>query len=288
MLKPVKSKIGKIIFRVAISLTIIYLLFWVGIIYFQTYLIFPGQLNKYATIDIDKLEGVESIKLQTANGEIVYGLFGKALTGEGKLKPTEQSLPTILYFYGNDSNLRKSLREFNDFRKLGVNVFIPEYVGYGISSGVPSEANCYATADVAYQYLLHRSDIDHSKIIVAGWSLGSGVAIDLASRNNVAGVAVFSAYTSITSAAARLLPIFPINRSLQYNFDSLSKIKLVKAPILFIHGKADLKIPYQMSEILATKANTRVEKYFIDNARHNKIFVYVESLVEIDKFIMSL
>ena len=54
---------------------------------------------------------------------------------------------------------------------MGANVLIPEYVGYGLSTGDACEAGCYATADAAYQHLLSRSDIDPRRIVVAGASL---------------------------------------------------------------------------------------------------------------------
>ena len=71
------------------------------------------------------------------------------------------------------------------FRRLGANVMIPDYVGYGLSGGSPSEAGCYATADTAYEHLKGRKDVDPGKIVAAGWSMGGGVAVDLAARRPV-------------------------------------------------------------------------------------------------------
>ena len=62
--------------------------------------------------------------------------------------------PTLLYFYGNGMCLNDAIEDFERYRRLGLNVLIPEYVGYGMSGGSPSERGCQATAETAYEYLV--------------------------------------------------------------------------------------------------------------------------------------
>ena len=60
--------------------------------------------------------------------------------------------------------------EFSHFRKRGFNMIVPDFIGYGMSGGNPSEQGVYATADAAFDYLVDRDDIDKQKIIPFGWS----------------------------------------------------------------------------------------------------------------------
>src|SRR5579883_1954620 len=147
----------------------------------QARMIFPGSetQGKPSSV-VQPPRDAELVSLQTARGDRVVAFFGPALTPQGKPRPDAAKCPTILFFYGNAMNLSESLDDFRFFRTLGVNVMIPEYVGYGMSGGQAGETGCQATADAAYSHLLTRKDIDPTRIIVAGWSLGGAVAIDLA------------------------------------------------------------------------------------------------------------
>jgi hypothetical protein len=157
----------------------------VGAVLFSTQirLIFPGaEKQGQPTTIVQARPGEELVSLTTAHGDQVIALFGPALTPDGQPHPKAASSPTMLYFYGNAMCVNDALPEFDRFRRLGLNVMIPDYVGYGMSGGKPSESGCYATADAAFAHLLKRKDVDPAKIVVAGWSLGGAVAIDLASR----------------------------------------------------------------------------------------------------------
>ena len=88
-------------------------------------------------------------------GATVEDKFGPALTPDGRPHPNAARRPTILYFYGNGMCLKGTAYEFGHFRRLGANVLIPEYVGYGLSGGQAGEVGCRETADAAYDHLSH-------------------------------------------------------------------------------------------------------------------------------------
>src|SRR5439155_13647936 len=118
--------------------------------------------------------GVDSelVQLKTKDGTPTVALFGKALTPQGQVRSDSARRPTVIWFYGNAMCLNDCGEEFRRIRQLGANVMIVEYVGYGMAGGSASEAGCYGAADAAYDHLLSRSDIDKTKIVAAGWSLG--------------------------------------------------------------------------------------------------------------------
>jgi fermentation-respiration switch protein FrsA (DUF1100 family) len=154
-----------------------------------------------------------------------------------------------------------------------VNVLIPEYVGYGMSGGRAGEAGCYATAEAAYAYVLTRKDVDPDKIVAAGWSLGAAVAVDLASRKPVAGLVIFSAFTSMVEMARLHFPYLPASLLLRHRFESESKIARVRCPILIGHGRDDRLIPHAMSDRLAAAAGGPVSRFSVDGAGHNDFYL---------------
>ena len=177
----------------------------------------------------------ELVKLKTDRGERVVALFGPALTSDGRPDPGAGSRPTMIFFYGNAMCLSYARQDFDRYRRLGLNVLIPDYIGYGMSGGSPSEKGCQATADAAYDYLATTKKLDPKTIISAGWSLGGAVAIDLASRRQVGGLIAFSTFTSGVQMARRMLPFVPVSLLLRHRFDSLQKIAKVRCPILIGH-----------------------------------------------------
>ena len=256
------------------------LLAYVGILIFlyisQKKLIFPGASSHgQPEANVVERPGYELLTLKTADNVAIKALFGPALDHSGTIDANAKARPTVLFCYGNAMCLTAALQQFNAFRRMGVNVIIPEYVGYGMSDGEPSEAGCYAAADAAYEHLQMRPDIDKTKIVIAGWSLGGAVAIDLASRKPAAGLAAFSTFTSMAGMGHSLYPFLPtflISGILNHRFESERKIAGVHCPILIGHGTNDRMIPFAMSERLAQAATTTVTRLPVDGADHQDFF----------------
>lgn len=240
----------------------------------QTRMIFPGHITQgRPEAQVKSPAGAELVTLSTAHGDRIAAIFGTALTADGEPHPDPSGCPTILFFYGNGMCLNKSIEEFQALRRLGANVLIPEYVGYGLSTGRPSERGCYQTADAAYAYLLKQRDGNRTGIVLAGWSLGSAVAIDLASRRPVAGIAIFSGFTSMGDLARQFFPYFPTHLLIWHRFESERKIASIRCPTLIVHGRDDPLIPVEMADRLAAAAGGRVTRLTLDGAQHNDVFL---------------
>lgn len=208
-----------------------------------------------------------------ATGQQTMALFGPALTSAGLPRPDTAQQPTILFFHGNGECVNFCLNELSLFRRLGANVLIPEYPGYGMSEGEPGETGCYAAAEAAYDYLLTRPDIAPKKIIAVGWSLGGAVAIDLAARKPVAGLAAFSTFTSMHDMARSKLPFLPTAALLRHRFESEEKMTRIPCPILLGHGQRDNLIPISMSERLEKVSKGPVQRFVVEAAGHNDFFL---------------
>lgn len=258
------------ILRIAVT---VYLVLCVMLYFVQNRILFPAASLQGTDETLVLPDGEnELLNLKTAGGERVAALFGKALQPDGTIDPDAAARPTILYFYGNGGSLAYSMEEFDRFRRLDANVLIPDFVGYGMSGGKPSETTLYATADAAYDHLISRQDIDSKKIVAMGWSLGGAVAIDLASRRRVAGLATFNAFTNLRAMGRSLFPFFPTSLFLKYRFENDRKMAAITCPVFICNGMKDTLVPATMADQLGKLAKGPVTRVTIRSADHNSIF----------------
>lgn len=135
-----------------------------------------------------------------------------------------------------------------------------------MSSGRASESGCYEAADATYHYLTEILGAHPAQIVVAGWSLGAAVAIDLAARKQVAGLIVLGAFTNIPEQAHAMLPWVPrwvVRLFIRERFDNVSKFRQVTCPIFIGHGTGDELAPFAMAECLAQVARQRSPVTFL-------------------------
>lgn len=238
---------------------------------FQDGLLFVGGSTRGRAAHAPS-RGTELVRVPARTGDIVALQFAPALKSDGARDPKAATRPTLIYFYGNGTCLKTCQPQVERLRRYGANVLATEYVGYGMSTGKPSEAGCYATADAAYDYLLSRPDVDPRRIVSAGGSLGGAVAIDLASRRPVAGLATFMTFTCLGDVAQGHFPWVPVAPLLHSRFDSIQKIRRVDCPILLVHGTKDRMIPHAMQARLASAAAAPVTQVVVPEGTHNDLF----------------
>ena len=244
----------------------------------KTAVIFPGSLTK-TTADtlVRAYEGSSILCCTTSSGYQVGLLFGTRQPSTEQPFLYAPGTWYLVYCYGNGMCLATSCYEFTQFRQLGFSVLIPEYPGYGMSSGQASESGCCEVADAAYLYLIETLHVHPAQIVVAGWSLGAAVATDLAARKRVAGLIVLSAFTSLPEQARAMLSWVPrsvVRLFIKERFDNLSKIRQVTCPIFIGHGTQDELVPFAMAERLAQAARQRGPVTFLPIAGcgHNELF----------------
>ena len=237
-------------------------------------LIFPGAATQGARDAIvPPSPDYELVQLTTRSGNRIVAQFGRALGRQAT--PTDATTtrqPALIFFYGNGSCLAYSQDLFEEFRRLGVSVIIPEYPGYGMSAGSPSEEAFYEAADSAYDYLLSRADVDPQQIIAAGWSMGAAVAIDLASRRPITHLITFSAFTTMRAVARHVAPWAPTSLLIRSRFDNAEKLPRTSAPVLLIHGGIDSLVPVEMSAELEKIARGPATRLVLPGVSHNDIF----------------
>ncbi|MBD1837317.1 alpha/beta hydrolase [Coleofasciculus sp. FACHB-501] len=214
--------------------------------FFSDRMIFLPQPSSYR-------DSSEILKLTTADGVQISAAY----------LPNPDATYTILYSHGNAEDLFDVLSVRQGLRDMGFAVFAYDYRGYGTSQGTPTERNSYRDIDAAYTYLTQQLGVPPNRIIAYGRSVGSGPAVDLASRQPLAGLIVESAFVTAFRVLTRI-PIVPFDR-----FRNLDKIKKVRCPVLVMHGRRDEVIPFWHGEQLFAAANEPKRFLWVDRAGHN-------------------
>jgi uncharacterized protein len=151
----------------------------------------------------------------------------------------------LLVCHGNAGNLSDAGRpeHYAGLRALGLNLLAFDYRGYGESGGAPTEAGLYRDAEAAYGYLRDTLGVPPERIVLFGHSLGSAVAVELATRVPAAGLVLDGALMSVTARAQEVYPYVPVRWIARSRFASIEKIGRVKIPKLFLHARQDEVIP---------------------------------------------
>jgi hypothetical protein len=202
--------------------------------------------------------GAEDVWLLTSDGVRLHAWWVLA---------PQASLVT-LYLHGNAGNATHRFLQIREITAAGSSVLMLDYRGYGKSEGSPSEHGLYSDADAAYLYLLTRGYSDRH-IVLQGESLGTAIAVDLASRKECAAVVLEAAFTSGRDVANMVLPV--IGPLLFRGFDTKSKIAKIRAPLLFFHGNRDEIIPLRLGRSLFEAAPEPKSFVEVPGAGHNDL-----------------
>jgi fermentation-respiration switch protein FrsA (DUF1100 family) len=167
--------------------------------------------------------------------------------------PAQVGKPLVLYFQGNADGLDARVNRFRKLTDDGTGLLALNYRGYGGSGGSPSEKGLIADANAAYDFAV--KDVSPSRIVAFGESLGTGVAVALASEREVGGVILDAPFTSTADVGAAVYWFAPVRLFMFDQFHSDRRIGKVHAPLLILHGEQDRVVPISFGEKLFALAN---------------------------------
>jgi len=167
--------------------------------------------------------------------------------------PAKPGHQVVIYFPGNGDFLAGLVSRFRAITSDGTGLVALSYRGYAGSGGRPSEQGLLRDAAAAYAFASARYGAD--RIVVWGFSLGSGVAVALAAEQPVGKVILEAPYTSIADVAGLVLRIVPVRWLIRDQFRSDERIARITAPLLIMHGERDLTIPVGLGERLFALAH---------------------------------
>lgn len=187
----------------------------------------------------------------------------------GLLFKTENAKGLVFYLHGNAGALDSWGNNAEIYNNLGYDFFVLDYRGYGKSGGkIENEEQFNKDIDAVYDFL--KTKYKEKNITVIGYSIGSGPATILASKNNPKQLILQSPYYNFSELSSSKIPFIPkfIKR---YNFATNIFIKKVKAPIYIFHGDSDALIPFENSVRLSKLYKSTDHLYILKNQIHNRI-----------------
>lgn len=268
--------------RVVVALVAAIVVVWMGVVAMlkasETRLVFRYQWTQaWAPIH----DGGQGLRLDSTDG-----LQLDAVTLEGSTGRAAGGY-WVLFLNGAAGSIHRSRQwdQLQQLHALGYNVLGFDYRGFGRNPGTPSERGVYDDAGAAYRYLTATRRIPPQRVILAGRSLGSAVAVELATHLPAAGLILLSPIDSVPAMGQRLYPWAPVRLLASNRFDSLEKIARVRMPVLIVHSPADRFVPVTVGRALYERV--RGPKLMLEAAGgHNRAgFSPVEELGEaMEKF----
>jgi fermentation-respiration switch protein FrsA (DUF1100 family) len=245
-------------------LPLLYLAMVVWLYLFQERLLFlPGVPDRELSADPATVGlPFEETTIRTQDAETLHGWW----------LPADGADLSVLFLHGNAGNISHRLDSLALFHRLGVNVLIIDYRGYGRSSGTPSEQGVLRDAEAAWVYLTENKDISPDRIIVFGRSLGGAAAAWLTSRVDAGGLILESTFTSVPDAAADVYWWLPVRWLSRLRLDTRHWLGKVHCPVLIVHSRDDEIIPFHHARHLYEAAPPD-KRLFALKGDHNSGFL---------------
>jgi len=244
-----------------IVLVCLYLSIFAGFFFFQKKLIFYPQRAHGSSKNIARYEHLEiTIEVDEVT---LHGW----LLNDGKEK-------LIVYYGGNAEEVSRTIDDFTHLKKYSV--LLMNYRGYGKSEGTPAEKHLREDALHIFDYITDTSDIQPENSVLFGRSLGTSIALYVASKRTVSSIILVTPFDSIQNIVQDKIPIIPVAMILKHPFNSLSHAEEVRCPSLILIAKDDRVIKNSYSINLVKHMRGDCAYHIIENAGHNTIHTYPE------------
>jgi len=233
----------------------------VAIVFQRHMTYFPGK-DSFAPAEWS-MNGFDTLSL-TSDGGLVFKSWYH--------KPLAPGKDTVVFFQGNGGHLGYRNTKVMPWVEDGYGLLLVGYPGYNGNPGKPSEEGLYRNARASIKALLNKGTPE-SRLVLYGESIGTGVAVQMASEFHAAGLVLEAPFTSLVDAAAYHYPYLPVRLLMRERFDSLSKIgRINRIPLLWIHGEKDNIVPIALGRRLFDMAEGPKKAAIIAGAGHNDLY----------------
>lgn len=233
--------------------SLIYLVVALAFLSGWLYLSQPGMVfYPYRNLDATPADwglGYKDVTLRTSDGVALHGWY----------IPHPDARQVLLFFHGNAGNISHRRESVAIFHRLGLNVLIIDYRGYGRSEGRPSEAGLYRDAEAAWRYLTVTRGFESRDVLLFGRSLGGAVAARVAADQQPGALILESTFSSARDFAQHVFPLLSRITILRYDFDTVANIRKARCPVLVLHSPQDEIMPYVLGRKVYETAHTPKE-----------------------------
>jgi uncharacterized protein len=255
---------------VAAAAAALYAMLCGGLYVVQRQILYIPDRNRPSVATVG-LAGVRDIFITTSDGLRLLAWYA----------PPHPGGTVIAYFHGNGGHIGYRAERLKRLVRAGFGALFLEYRGYGGNPGTPTQDGLFADARAALDFLANQG-IRAERTVLYGESLGSGVAVQMASERPVAAVVLEAPYDSVAAVARRHYAFVPVNLMLKDRFDSIARISAVQAPILLMHGERDTIVPVEAGRRLFAAANEPKEIWTAPDGGHNDLALYGALDVAVD------
>jgi pimeloyl-ACP methyl ester carboxylesterase len=182
-------------------------------------------------------------------------------------KQPKKNQPVMLYLHGNAGNLADRAEKLKNFLNQNIGMLAISWRGFGGSESGPSEEGLYNDARAGIKYLTDNG-VSLDNIFLYGESLGSGVAVQMATEFKTRALILEAPYTSVVNRASEIYPYIPIKLLIKDRFNSIDKIGNVHTPVLIFHGYLDDVMPVSHGRKMLMAANEPKQARIFDHVHH--------------------
>ena len=232
------------------------------------------------TVDEDSVASSVNMNVSYLRGWIKYN------------NPKDKKAPLVIFYYGNASNAAGLMRAFEQEGKFettfkGYNFMCIDYPGYGKSTGEPSDKTLFDAGIKTYDYAKMQSYVDENNIVVMGYSIGTGVASYVASKENPKGLILVAPYDKGLSLYNGAINSFygPMKSYARYKFNSSKEANKILCDGLIVTSRDDEVIDYHLSLNLANNFEVEPEVMVVDGVTHNQYFSKGDILAKIREYL---
>jgi fermentation-respiration switch protein FrsA (DUF1100 family) len=234
-----------VFFKPAAVLILIYIAYCGMLFILQRQVLFPRYMIENIPQEKVPAPGIEPVFLHTGSGK-VEAWYMPPVSAQSD-KPSA----AVIFAHGNGELIDFWPEELRNFTKLGMSVLLVEYPGYGRSEGSPSQKSITDAFVSAYDFISAKKEVNPSRIVLLGRSVGGGAVCALAKKRPSAALILMSTFTSVRSFAPKyFVPGFLMRDP----FDNLEAVGAYSGPVLIIHGKQDEIIPFSHGITLSEAA----------------------------------
>lgn len=243
--------------------TATYVVLLVFLLFFQRSLIYHPDTTRPVPAAWN-VRDMSEVTLITVNGQKLLAWWKPPKSSNG---------PVVAYFHGNAGHIGFRGSKVRPYLNQGFGVLLLAWRGYSGNDGKPTEAGLYEDGMAALGFL-EENGIARENQVLYGESLGSGVAVELASKGHGGALVLEAPFTSLPRVGASHYPVFPVRWLMWDKFDSVAKIGGIQIPKFIIHGEQDRVIPVRFGRALLEAAKEPKQGQFVPQASHNNLYEY--------------